>query len=70
MGKVNLKGTGSIVRSTGSFFIIMFIILTAIDYFYDIPINLSKNVIQAFLTAVSFTLLNAVFSQKEPKKGK
>lgn len=70
MGKVKLKRTGSLVRSAGSLFIIMFIILITIDYFYDIPINLSKNAIQAFLTAVSFTLLDAVFSQKEPKKGK
>lgn len=70
MGRVTLKGTWFLVKSMGSFFSIMFVLLIAIDYFYDLPIDLGVKAIQAFLTAASFTLLNAVSLKKNQRKEK
>lgn len=70
MGRVTLKGTWFLVKSMGSFFSMMFILLIAIDYFYDLPIDLGVKAIQAFLTAASFTLLNTVLVKKNQRKEK
>ncbi|WP_407371870.1 hypothetical protein [Carnobacterium sp.] len=64
MGRVTLKGMWLLGRSIGFFFSIMFILLIAIDYSYDLPIDLGEKAIQAFLTAASFTLINTVLVKK------
>lgn len=68
MGRITLKGTWFLVKSMGSFFSILFILLIAIDYFYDLPIDLGVKAIQAFLTAASFTLLNTVLVKNNQRK--